>query len=39
MTYDHEPLPAQTLSFLANALLLAAAPIVTAMFLAQTLWM
>jgi hypothetical protein len=39
MTYDHEPLPAQTLSFLANALLLTAAPIVAVMFLAQTLGM
>ena len=37
MTYDHQPLPAMTLSFLANAMLLLAAPIVTAMFLAQAL--
>ena len=36
MTYDHEPFPAQALTFLANALLLMAAPLVTAIFLAQT---
>ena len=36
MTYHHEPLPAQALSFLANTLLLLAAPVVTAIFLAQT---
>ena len=36
MTYQREPIPALTLSFLANALLLLAAPLVTAIFLAQT---
>ena len=36
MTYQREPLPALTLSFIANALLLLAAPLVTAIFLAQT---
>lgn len=35
MTY-REPLPALTMSFLANTLLLLAAPVVTAIFLAQT---
>ena len=36
MTYQHEPFTAQALSFLANTLLLLAAPVVTAIFLAQT---
>ena len=36
MTYQRETIPAMTLSFLANTLLLLAAPIVTAIFLAQT---
>jgi hypothetical protein len=35
MTY-REPIPAVTLSFLANTLLLLAAPIVTAIFLVQS---
>jgi hypothetical protein len=37
MTYDHEPFAAAAMTFLANALLLMAAPLVTAIFLAQTL--
>lgn len=36
MTYQHESFPVQAISFLTTALLLLAAPIVTAMFLAQT---
>lgn len=36
MTYRREPLPTLTLSFMANTLLLMAAPVVTALFLAQT---
>jgi hypothetical protein len=36
MTYQRENIPALTMSFMANALLLLAAPLVTAIFLAQT---
>jgi hypothetical protein len=35
MTYHRETLPAVTLSFMANALLLLAAPVAAAIFLAQ----
>jgi hypothetical protein len=36
MTYQRETIPAMTLSFVVNTLLLLAAPVVTAIFLAQT---
>ena len=36
MTYQHEAFSTQAISFLVNSLLLLAAPIVTAIFLAQT---